>query len=423
MKKRYRVWVNASVVYTGIGVEKKEGRRVGAEDLGELSGGALVCDYLKSPAGKIAWVGLSSRVPSKYLEKKSLIRRIDLKGKKAIMPGLVDCHTHLVFAGDRSDEFARRCAGATYEEIAASGGGIVSTVRATRGATETELLRLARKRLKEVAAWGIRTLEIKSGYGLSHESELKILRVIARLREECRQSSDLVLSSMKICSTYLGAHAFPTDRSREEYLAEIDKTLVTVARLKLATAVDVFIDQGYFTRAEGKSILQRAKSLDLAVKIHGDELFETGSAKLGADLGALSVDHLLKVSPAGVQALAESETTAVLLPATAFFLKADHAPARALIDSGARVALSTDFNPGTSMTLSLPLVMTMAALYLKMSKAEIFAAVTYNAARALNLHGSRGVLRSGMDAAFTVMPFMRFEEMYYRFGWVPGNFQ
>lgn len=406
--------VHASELLTGEGVRVKDGRRVREEDLGRIEDGALV--YSTRRRGgvevpeRIEWVGKTRDLPRKYAR----AQKANLGRKRALIPGLVDCHTHLVFAGDRSDEFAARCGGATYEQIAASGGGIVASVRATREASAEELERLAAERLEEAWRFGVRTIEIKSGYGLSTEAELKVLRVIPRLRKR--------FPAMTITATFLGAHAFPKDRSREEYLRALtDEMLPRVAREKLADCCDVFIDEGYFTLEEGERILRRARHLGLAIKVHADELANTESAALAARLGALSADHLLKVSDHGISALASSETVTVLLPGTAFYLKAPHAPARKLLDAGACVAISTDFNPGTCMTLNLPAVMTIAALYLGMTRAELFAAVTFNAARALGLSKRKGTIEPGMDADFTISPFARFEEMYYRFGWAPDR--
>jgi imidazolonepropionase len=418
--ERIQVLLHASELLTGEGVRRKGGRRPVESDLGRIEDGALVYSTKTVPAGDLAsgrkamkvvgdrilWVGKSDDLPAEYRDSPTF----DLDGKNAVMPGLVDCHTHLVFAGDRASEFAERCGGATYEEIAAKGGGIQTTVRATREASEDELFTLGRQRLEEAHRFGVRTIEAKSGYGLSKESELKVLRVIARLREATPE--------MTIVPTYLGAHDFPKDRSREEYLREIlDEALPEVAANDLAEACDVFIDKGFYTVEEGRRILEKAKALGLQTKVHADELFDTGSAEFAAGIGALSADHLLRVSDAGIAALAGSETTAVLLPGTAFYLKAPHAPARKLIDAGARVAISTDFNPGTCPTLNLPAILTISALYLGLTRAELFAAVTFNGARALGLHDRKGSLEPGKDADFFVLPASRFEEIYYRFAW------
>jgi imidazolonepropionase len=398
----YRVITHASEILTGSGIREKDGRKPLEEDLGRIVDGALV--YREG--GKIEWVGPTAELPKKYRR----LRARNLKNCHAVVPGFVDCHTHLVFAGDRSDEFAARCGGATYQDIAAKGGGIVATVRATREASAKELERLAIERVREAESYGVRTLEIKSGYGLSTESELKILEVIPKLRKR--------FPHLTFTSTFLGAHAFPKDRAREEYMTELlEKMLPQVKRRKLADSCDVFIDEGYYTLDEGRRILEKAKSLGLKIKVHADELGNTESAALAADLGALSADHLLRVSDHGVRKLAASDTVAVLLPGTAFYLKADHAPARKLLDAGACVALSTDFNPGTSMCLSLPAILTIAALYLGMTRAELFAAITYNGAKALGLQKRKGTLERGMDADIAVLPFPRFEEIYYRFAW------
>ncbi len=413
----FKAWVHASEILTGRGVRKKDGRKIKEEDLGRIPDGAIVCSLKKigkrTVPDRIEWVGPTSSLPKKWGVEE--IETVDLQNRRALIPGLVDCHTHLIFAGDRSEEFAARCAGATYQEIARQGGGIQRTVAATRDATSKDLERLASQRLREADSFGVRTLEIKSGYGLSLESELKILQVIPRLRQKFPQ--------MKIKSTFLGAHAFPSDLSRQAYLDElIYKMLPEVARLRLADSCDVFVDDGYFTTDEARQILSYAKELGLKIKIHADELGNTESAALAVEMEALSADHLLKISDQGIQKLANSSTVAVLLPGTAFYLKAAHAPARRLIEAGAVVALATDFNPGTCMCLSLPAMMTLAGLYLSMSPAEIFASVTYNGAKALGLANQTGTLEPGKDADFAVLPFAKFEEMYYRFGWSPSFF-
>ncbi len=402
--------IHASEVLTGLGVRAKDGRRIVESDLNRIEDGAVVYSTRKAQGDevpdRIEWVGPTSEMPSDYQH----IKKQSLQLQQAIVPGLVDCHTHLVFAGNRADEFARRCGGESYEQIAASGGGIMATVHATRTATAQELETLAHARMREAYSYGTRTIEIKSGYGLSAEAELKILETIRKLKRD--------FPKMTIHSTFLGAHAFPSDMKREEYLRLLtDQMLPKIAQLGLADSCDVFVDQGYYTLEDGREILALAKKLGLRVRIHADELYDTSSAQMASEMGALSADHLLKISDAGIQAIAQSETVAVLLPGTAFYLKEKYAPARKLIDAGAAVAIATDFNPGTCMTLNLPAMMTLAALYMGMTRAEVFAAVTYNAAKALGLQEKKGTLAVGMDADFTILPFARFEEMYYRFAW------
>jgi imidazolonepropionase len=403
----FKTLTHASELLTGAGIRKKEGKRIEECDLGRIADGAMVIQ-INPYKEKIIWVGPTKNLPKRYLK----TAKINLKNKRAIIPGLVDCHTHLVFAGNRAQEFADRCAGKTYEAIAKQGGGILSTVQATRAASYKDLEKLAIPRIKESYAFGVRTLEIKSGYGLSFESEIKILKVIQTLKKR--------FPEMTIQATFLGAHAFPPEQLRQEYLNEIlNVMLPEVSKKKLAEACDVFIDKDYFTREEGQAILERSKSLGLKTKIHADELFNTESAALASEMHALSADHLLKISDNGIKKISESNTVAVLLPGTAFYLKTAQAPARKLLDSGATVALATDFNPGTCMSLSLPAIMTLAALYLGMSRAEIFGAVTYNGVKALGLHLNKGTLECGMDADYTILPFSKFEEIYYRFAWSP----
>lgn len=398
--------LHASQLWSGNAVRQNHGKRLRGRDPGIIEDGAMVIETAseaRKRRPRVLWVGPSSSLPKKFLR----TRRKSLAGKHAILPGFVDCHTHLVFAGDRSEEFARRCAGESYAEIAQRGGGIQATVRATREATTAQLKKLAVSRLKEAYARGVRAIEIKSGYGLEQETEIRILRVIHDLRQEFPQ--------MQIHATYLGAHASPPERSKQSYIKEmIEEVMPRLAKERLADSVDVFIDDGFYDLAEGAQILEAARALGLRVRVHADELGRTTASELGVRLGALSVDHLLHISDLGISALAQSETVGVLLPSTAFFLNAHQAPARKLLDAGACIALATDFNPGTSMTQSLPFVMTLAALQLGMSREEIFGAVTYNAAKALGLESKLGTLEPGMLAEYQISPFPSFEEIYYR---------
>ncbi|MBS1959749.1 MAG: imidazolonepropionase [Bdellovibrionales bacterium] len=394
-------FTHASYVYTGEMIRKKDGRKLEPADVSAVEDGAIVFDQKK-----IHWIGPARELPKIYKS----VKATDLKRKQAIMPGLIDSHTHLVFAGSRAQEFARRCAGATYQEIADEGGGILTTVNATREASEAELFELALKRALIAYRYGIRTIECKSGYGLDHDAEMKCLKVVKHLRE--------ALPQMTFVSTYLGAHAFPKDRRRTEYIDEmVRKTIPEVAEKSLAEFCDVFIDEGYYSIEEGERVLRAAKKAGIKTKVHADELANTESAHLAAKLGANSADHLLKISDYGVESLAESSTVATLLPGTALYLKENFAPARDLLDKGAKVAIATDFNPGTCYSLNLPLMMNLSALYMKMNSAEIFAGVTYSAACALGLEATKGTLDVGMDSDFVVLPYDCFEEMYYRLGW------
>ena len=400
---KYRGVRGASILYTGAGIRAKDGRHPVDADLGEIANGALVYD-VASNEPTIVWIGDSNAIPAGYFA----AEWVDLDGARAVMPSFTDAHTHLVFAGNRASEFARRCAGTTYAEIAKEGGGILTSVRATRDASEEALLSLARPRLDVSRGHGVAAIEIKSGYGLSLASELKVLRVIRRLREE---NPDLLISS-----TFLGAHDFPREVSRADYLKMLlEEALPEVARTGLADACDVFIDEGFYTLGEGEQILDRARSLGLRTKVHADELANTESSALAARIGALSADHLLKISDAGISALAASQTVGVVLPGTAFYLKAAHAPARRMIDAGVKLAIATDFNPGTCHSLNLPLMLTISALYQGLSRAELYAAVTFNAASALGLEDRIGTLEVGRPSRFQVLPVATFEEVYYRF--------
>ena len=330
-----------------------------------------------------------------------------------LYPGFVDCHTHGVFGAPRLDDHQRRALGETYQAIAALGGGILQSVRDVRGRTEDELYRLARARLDALRAHGATTVEIKSGYGLDLETELKQLRVIRRLKQD---------GSPDVVATFLGAHEVPPEhRSRpESYIASIcDQMIPAVAREQLAARCDVFCEPGVFTTDASRRILEAARRAGLALTLHADELEGAGGAELAAQLGAQSADHLAAISPAGVRALGGCDTVAVLLPATMTFLgKKTQAPARALWEAGAAVALATDFNPGSSPTVSLPFVMSLGVSQLGMRHAEALTAVTVNASAALGLAGERGQIAAGMRADLVALDVSDWREAAY---WVGAN--
>lgn len=379
------LYTNIAELITNRGVAKKGGVGVTHDDLGIVYDGALLWDSAKG----ILWMGDSGEVPAKLARG---AKKVSLKGK-ILTPALVDSHTHLVFAGSRHNEFAMRLEGATYQQIAAAGGGIVSSVKATRAASEAELYKSARRHLLDMLSLGVGVVEMKSGYGLDWPSERKLLRVAARLKREFK-------SKVTIQSTFLGAHAFPpgtkTDKERDSYVDEIvDKMLPEVAREKLADACDVFFDEGYFTEAQSRRILKTAQSLGLEVKLHADELADKGGAALAAELGALSADHLLKVNDKGIEAMAKRGVVAVLLPSTALYLGIGYAPVARMRKAGICFALATDFNPGTSPLVHLPFVLSLACLQMGMTMPEALAAGTYGGARALGMHSQHGHLRVG----------------------------
>ncbi|MCS7239702.1 MAG: imidazolonepropionase [Candidatus Bipolaricaulota bacterium] len=327
---------------------------------------------------------------------------LDCAGR-CVTPGLVDPHTHAVFAGNRVQEFLARARGEKY-----TGGGIFTTVRATRAASEEELVQLAKPRLLRMLAQGVTTVEVKSGYGLSLADELKILRAIRRLSETL---------PMALVPTFMGAHAFPPEVGRDEYVRLlVEEMLPVVAKDGLARFCDVFCDRGFYTVEEARRILEAARRLGLGLKVHADELAYVGAAELAADLRATSAEHLLHVSEEGIQALARGGTVAVLLPGTAFLLDEPYPPARRLIEAGVPVALGTDFNPGSCPLASLPFIMSLAVLKLGMTAEEVLTAVTLNAAASLNLAQEIGSVEAGKRADLVVWDVRAFEEIPYWMG-------
>jgi imidazolonepropionase len=313
----------------------------------------------------------------------------------SVVPGFVDAHTHAMFAGDRRDELRRRLAGATYAEIAADGGGIVSTVRATRAASENELVESTRERLDEMLASGTTTAEVKSGYGLDVDSEMKMLRALGTL--SASHPIDLV-------PTFMGAHEIPIEyrQRRDDYIRlVIEEMLPRVADERLAQWCDVFCETGVFTPAESQRILEAGVTRGLAPRIHADELGASGGSLVAAAVGARSADHLIFVPDEGIEAMARAGVVATLLPNAAFYLKLGRfAPARRLIDAGVPVALATDVNPGGGFSPSMPFAMTLACFAMELTFEESLAAATINAAYSLNRAGSVGSLEPGklMDA-------------------------
>ncbi len=339
--------------------------------------------------------------------------RIDC-ANTVITPGLVDSHTHALFGRARYEEHEQRAAGADYMEIARRGGGIHSSVADLRARSEDDLYALALPRLRRLASYGSTTIEVKSGYGLSVDDELKSLRVVRRLGEAL---------PMRLIPTWLGAHEIPldhrgTDRSRSDYVALLlNELLPVVARENLARFADVFCEPGVFTIAETRSILTASRSAGLGLKLHADELEAHGGAELAAELGAISADHLASISAAGIEAIATSGTVATLLPGTMLFLgKHRQAPARRLIDAGAVVALATDFNPGTSPTFNFPLILTLGVSQLGMSASEVLIAATVNGAAALGLAAETGQIATGFSADLAIFHADDVREIPYWYG-------
>ncbi len=340
-------------------------------------------------------------------------REVDCK-QGVLLPGLVDSHTHGVFGRPRYEEQEMRAAGLDYMEIARRGGGIHSSVRDLRAASEEQLFELTLARLRRLSSYGTTTVEVKSGYGLTLDDELKALRVIARVA---------AVLPLRVVPTFLGAHEIPlehrgSDASRREYIERIIHDMIpAVAAAKLATFADVFCETGVYTVDESRSILTAAREAGLGLKLHADELTSAGGAELAASIGATSADHLAAVSEIGIAALAGSSTVATLLPGTMLFLgKPKQAPARQFIDAGVPVALATDFNPGTSPTQSLPLILTLGVSQLKLSVAEAVVGATVNGAAALALADRIGQIAPGYGADLALFDIRDVRELPYWYG-------
>src|SRR5882757_9958104 len=390
--------LHASQVVTLSGPKRP---RVGTElsALGIIhNGGMLIRD------GKIEGVGLNDEVERNIGDAEV----VDADGR-VVMPGFVDAHTHLVFAGNRLDDFERRSRGETYEQIAKAGGGIWSTVQKTRAASELGLLTQAKKHANWFLSCGTTTVEAKSGYGLTVEGELKLLRVMRRLKEEV---------PLEIVPTFLGAHAVPRELSQDEYLdVVITEMLPRVTAEKLAEFCDVFCEGGYFNIDQSRKILSAAKKVGLSLRGHIDQLTNSGGAKLMAEIGATTADHLEQTDEQGIAALKKASVQPVLLPGSVYALGSSRYPrAREMIEAGLAIVLATDFNPGSSPTPSMPMVLSLACTQMKMSPAEAITASTVNAAYTVNRGEKSGSLEPGKLANFVIFDCEDYRELPYWFG-------
>lgn len=336
-------------------------------------------------------------------------RKYDAKGQ-LVLPGLIDCHTHAIFAGDRTDEFARRVNGETYADIAAKGGGIQSTIRATRNASDQTLYELTRSRLDKFLRHGVTTVEVKSGYGQNPEQELRILRVLQRIAQNSAQT---------IQTTCLALHAIPKGEYPDTKTFVDDMTnnlLPHVANEKLANWVDAFIENAYFTPDDAEEFFAKAKSLGLKTRIHADEFEDSQAAIAASSWQCISADHLQKANREGLEAMARSGTIAVLLPGTSLYTAIDFTSAAPIRQSGCTIAIASDFNPGSCYLSNLPFLVSIASLHNGLSLAESILGVTFNAARALDLHDRKGSLAKGFDADLCIYPFHSKESWLADFG-------
>ena len=380
----------------------KDGRFIKEIDLDWRKYDSLVC----GEQGEIAWIGKGRQLPVKYHD----YRRIDAGGRE-LLPAFVECHTHSVFAGNRATEFEQRNQGMSYQRIAQAGGGILSTVRDTRRISLPQLVNLAQQRMDRFAAQGVATVEVKSGYGLDFATEKKMLQVAKKL------------GGVRVVATYLGAHAFPpgvtTKPQRRNYLRQVmTEDLPRLAAQDLCQRVDIFVDEGFFAIEDIALLAQQADKLGLGFCVHGDQLGHTGACAEAARWGAQSVEHAIHLRTRDRNQLAASKTTVVLLPSADLYLRLNYPDARKLIDAGARVALATDFNPGSAPSQDLSLVGLLARSQMRMSLPECLVAYTYNAAAALGLQNQLGSIEVGKRADFLLLE-GSWRDLFYSVGYHP----
>ncbi|WP_164667343.1 imidazolonepropionase [Virgibacillus doumboii] len=395
---------NAKQLITMKGHTDKPAKKGAMSELDIIENGSLLIED-----GKITAVGKHEEVEQKYKDVISGAKHIDASGK-TVTPGLIDPHTHLVHAGTRENEYAMRLKGKTYMEIMNAGGGIHATTRATKEADFEQLYKESKQRLDTFFEYGVTTVEAKSGYGLSLEHELKQLEVAKKLNED---------HPIDIVSTFMGAHAVPIEeKNNQDAFVDrvIQEMIPEVAEKGLAIFNDVFCERGVFTPEQSKRILEAGKEYGLIPKIHADEIEPYGGAELAAEVGAISADHLLKASDDGIRKMAENNVMGVLLPGTAFFLMAEFADARKMIDNGVPVALSTDANPGSSPTISLQFIMNLGCLKMGMTPEEVLTATTINAAHAINCADRIGSLEVGKQADIAIFDIPNYMVMSYKYG-------
>lgn len=395
---------HAAQLITMRGHTKRPAKGSAMRELSIMEDGSIL-----SHDGKIVAVGKTAEIQKNYPELIENATEIDATNK-IVTPGLIDPHTHLVHAGTRENEYAMRLNGKTYMDIMNAGGGIHATTRATQMAGFAQLYEESRQRLDTFLLHGVTTIEAKSGYGLTTEHEIKQLEVAKKLHED---------HAVDIVSTFMGAHAIPvSDKDDPEVFIDkvIHEMLPEVAKRKLAKFNDVFCERGVFTPEQSKRILEAGKKHGLIPKIHADEIESYGGAEIAAEVNAISADHLLKASEKGIKQMADKEVIGVLLPGTAFFLMAEYAQARKMIDNGVAVALSTDANPGSSPTLSLPFIMNLGCLNMGMTPEEVLIATTINAAHAIDCAQEVGSLEVGKKADITIFNVPNYLILSYQYG-------
>lgn len=400
MQSGHLIIKNAAQLVTCSGSEPQCGEQMSGLNI--IENGALVIEN-----GLITAVGPSDDILAAH--DNGMIDTIDASGK-AVLPGFVDSHTHFLFGGYRPEEYSWRLSGMSYMEIMQKGGGIVKTVAATRKAGREELFKIGKKRLDAMLAMGVTTVEGKSGYGLDLETEIKQLEVMARLNR---------VHPTEVVTTFLGAHTVPAEYKgrTDDYIDYlIEEVLPEISKRSLAEFCDVFCEQNVFTVPQSRRLLQAAKALGLAPKLHADEIVSLGGAELAAELGAVSADHLLQVSDQGIRDMAAAGVVATVLPGTAFNLKKPYARSRDMIDAGCAVALATDFNPGSCFTFSIPLIMSLATLQMELTPEEAVNALTINGAAALGRATKIGSLEVGKAGDVVILSFPSYLFIPYHIG-------
>lgn len=380
-------------------------------DIGLMENSSVLIDE-----DRIKYAGDKSGLKKFLTDKdKSSITVID-GSNKVVMPGFIDAHTHFVFAGSREDEYEMRLSGKTYQEIAQSGGGIISTVNAVRSSSKQELKNTAEKRIKKFISYGTTTIESKTGYGLDTENELKLLDVMEELNSENKFGIDII-------PTFLGAHSIPPGKSKEEYVKLIIEEMIPAVSSKKGVGfIDIFIEENYFDAADADNIFSAGKKSGLIPRIHTDQFSSMGGIDVAVKHNAASVDHLEVLKKEDISKLSaynnsnERKISAVLLPGVSYFLDISYQPARDLISSDIPVVLATDFNPGSSMTENLQMIMSLASLKLKMSAEEIINAVTINAAYSLNLEKLTGSIEAGKQADISIFDMPSYKYLLYNYG-------
>lgn len=395
-----KIFRNFSEVATLKSAHAKDGRNLIPSDLGIIKNASIVYNQ-----EEILWVGPDAELPQDYRD----VPAVDATGKSCV-PEIVDSHTHVVFGGDRAHEYSMRLNGASYEEIAAAGGGILNSMKGTNELSRTELLKLAQQRVKTIASYGVGTIEIKSGYGLNFEKEYELTHIIHDLKS-------IVRPDVQIINTFMAAHAIPKEyASSYQYMKEVVLPLLDrMADENIIDCVDIFHEKNYFSEEDVISLFERANRLNIPVKIHADEFNDNKGAILAAKYQALSADHLLATGEDGILALKNSNTVATLLPGTGLFLGKTQADARAFLDAGVKVAIASDYNPGSCHCDNVLMIAALAAPMYKMNMAELWCAITLNASHALGIK-NQGAIIPGLRPRFTVFNTDSIDRVTYNWG-------